>query len=405
MDAHRPGQYERRGRRGLLLRGQHRAARAARALPGRDRAPSASALPFETEVLVLDNASGDGSAGAARRASGRRPRSIALRAAARQGRERHARCCSAPAGATPAAQRGLRAAARARPRRCTRRSTRARARRRGGRARCCAPTAAPQPSAWRFPTPGDRAGRRAAARHRRLLVQSRGDAHARGRLGAVGGAARARRGGARDRLVRPAFFVYSDEVDFCRRLRDAGWATLYVPARGGRPPRAALDRRRCPSGGSSSSRATATATCASTTRPARRRAVRWLTAWTYALRAARRARAARPQPAALLAPRDGDAAPGSRRGAARGGGGLQPRPAAVGARAGQLAQAARPPPAQEAGGEQQQRDRGERQRRSRQPAAPPVGQQQLAGDGHAARSRRPAGRAGRARTAPRTGAG
>jgi N-acetylglucosaminyl-diphospho-decaprenol L-rhamnosyltransferase len=28
----------------------------------------------------------------------------------------------------------------------------------------------------------------------------------------------------------PAFFVYSDEVDFCRRLRDAGWSVLYVPA-------------------------------------------------------------------------------------------------------------------------------------------------------------------------------
>jgi N-acetylglucosaminyl-diphospho-decaprenol L-rhamnosyltransferase len=27
----------------------------------------------------------------------------------------------------------------------------------------------------------------------------------------------------------PAFFVYSDEVDFCKRLRDAGWSTLYVP--------------------------------------------------------------------------------------------------------------------------------------------------------------------------------
>ena len=28
----------------------------------------------------------------------------------------------------------------------------------------------------------------------------------------------------------PAFFVYSDEVDFCKRLRDAGWGVLYVPA-------------------------------------------------------------------------------------------------------------------------------------------------------------------------------
>jgi N-acetylglucosaminyl-diphospho-decaprenol L-rhamnosyltransferase len=27
----------------------------------------------------------------------------------------------------------------------------------------------------------------------------------------------------------PAFFVYSDETDFCKRLRDAGWAILFVP--------------------------------------------------------------------------------------------------------------------------------------------------------------------------------
>ena len=27
----------------------------------------------------------------------------------------------------------------------------------------------------------------------------------------------------------PAFFVYSDETDFCRRLADAGWRTLWVP--------------------------------------------------------------------------------------------------------------------------------------------------------------------------------
>ena len=28
----------------------------------------------------------------------------------------------------------------------------------------------------------------------------------------------------------PAFFVYSDETDFCRRLHDAGWRILFVPA-------------------------------------------------------------------------------------------------------------------------------------------------------------------------------
>ena len=30
----------------------------------------------------------------------------------------------------------------------------------------------------------------------------------------------------------PDFFVYSDETDFCKRLRDAGWRMLYVPAAG-----------------------------------------------------------------------------------------------------------------------------------------------------------------------------
>jgi N-acetylglucosaminyl-diphospho-decaprenol L-rhamnosyltransferase len=28
----------------------------------------------------------------------------------------------------------------------------------------------------------------------------------------------------------PEFFVYADETDFCKRLRDAGWRILYVPA-------------------------------------------------------------------------------------------------------------------------------------------------------------------------------
>jgi N-acetylglucosaminyl-diphospho-decaprenol L-rhamnosyltransferase len=28
----------------------------------------------------------------------------------------------------------------------------------------------------------------------------------------------------------PDFFVYYDECDFCKRLGDAGWRTLYVPA-------------------------------------------------------------------------------------------------------------------------------------------------------------------------------
>ena len=100
-------------------------------------------------------------------------------------------------------------------------------------------------------------------------------ARARGRLGAVGGAARAAR--ARPSEIGwfdPAFFVYSDEVDFCKRLARR---RLAHALRARAPPPSITSSSppaRCPSGASSSSRATATATCASTTRRPRRWAVR-----------------------------------------------------------------------------------------------------------------------------------
>ena len=62
------------------------------------------------------------------------------------------------------------------------------------------------------------------------------------------------------------FFVYSDEVDFARRLRDAGWRSLYVPAAVAIHHEQLSTGSRSPSAGSSNSRATATSTCASTTR-------------------------------------------------------------------------------------------------------------------------------------------
>ena len=56
----------------------------------------------------------------------------------------------------------------------------------------------------------------------------------------------------------PDFFVYSDEVDFARRLRDAGW-TQRVRARRRAPSTTSSSRPTpCPSGGSSNWRATAT---------------------------------------------------------------------------------------------------------------------------------------------------
>ena len=68
----------------------------------------------------------------------------------------------------------------------------------------------------------------------------------------------------------PDFFVYSDEVDFARRLRDAGWESLYVPgARAVHHEQLSNDPVGGPGRGSSNWRATATSTCASTTRPPR----------------------------------------------------------------------------------------------------------------------------------------
>jgi N-acetylglucosaminyl-diphospho-decaprenol L-rhamnosyltransferase len=86
----------------------------------------------------------------------------------------------------------------------------------------------PTPCAWRLPGP---AWALAAAvfLHDRYAVQSRGD-----RVREVGWTQSSAM------LVRVAaaaevgfldsdFFVYSDETDFCKRLRDAGWGILYVP--------------------------------------------------------------------------------------------------------------------------------------------------------------------------------
>jgi len=65
--------------------------------------------------------------------------------------------------------------------------------------------------------------------HRRYTVQSRGDA-TRDIDWAQSAALLVRRDAAEQiGWFDPAFFVYSDEVDFCKRLRDAGWRTLYVP--------------------------------------------------------------------------------------------------------------------------------------------------------------------------------
>jgi GT2 family glycosyltransferase len=82
----------------------------------------------------------------------------------------------------------------------------------------------------------------------------------------------------------PAFFVYSDEVDFCKRLRAGGWAVLYAPgaeaihheqlSTGSVPTRRIVELSRNREHYMRKHHSAGAAL-----------AVRWLTAWTYALRA------------------------------------------------------------------------------------------------------------------------
>jgi GT2 family glycosyltransferase len=85
------------------------------------------------------------------------------------------------------------------------------------------------PCAWRFPGVGT-ALIGALFLHRRLTVQSRGS-ETRPVDWAQSSALLVRRAAAAEvGYLDPAFFVYYDECDFCKRLADAGWRTLFVPA-------------------------------------------------------------------------------------------------------------------------------------------------------------------------------
>ncbi len=86
----------------------------------------------------------------------------------------------------------------------------------------------PVPCAWRFPGVGT-AAVGAVFLHRRLTVQSIGDV-TRPVDWAQSSALLVRREAAAEvGYMDPDFFVYYDECDFAKRLRDVGWRTLYVP--------------------------------------------------------------------------------------------------------------------------------------------------------------------------------
>ncbi len=96
-------------------------------------------------------------------------------------------------------------------------------------AQLLAPDGTPQPCAWRLPGVGT-AVAGALFLHRWLTVQSGGD-QTRAVGWAQSSAMLVRREAAEQvGWLDPDFFVYSDETDFCKRLGDAGWRVLYVPA-------------------------------------------------------------------------------------------------------------------------------------------------------------------------------
>ncbi|MEZ5076491.1 MAG: glycosyltransferase [Solirubrobacterales bacterium] len=190
----------------------------------------------EAEILVLDNASDDGSAAAVQSrgsfsslGANKEPRDLRLVALERRAgkaendstlmREAQGRFClllNEDSELRPGATAALLAALDADP---------------GAAAatpQLLDSAGRPTPCAWRFPGVGTAlAG--ALFLHRRLTVQSRGTAPRRVDWAQSSALMVRREAAAAVGYMDPAFFVYYDECDFAKRLADAGWHSLFVP--------------------------------------------------------------------------------------------------------------------------------------------------------------------------------
>lgn len=179
---------------------------------------------MESEVLVLDNASTDGSAAAVRaigdirlieleRRAGKAENDSTLMRAAKG---RYCLLLNEDSEIRPDAAEALIAALEADPRAAA------------ATPRLLDAAGEPTPCAWRFPGVGTAlAG--ALFLHRPFTVQSRGE-EARRVDWAQSSALMVRREAAAEvGYMDPDFFVYYDECDFCKRLAEAGWRTLFVP--------------------------------------------------------------------------------------------------------------------------------------------------------------------------------
>jgi N-acetylglucosaminyl-diphospho-decaprenol L-rhamnosyltransferase len=235
----------------------------------------------EREVLVLDNASDDGSA-AAVEALGRDIRLFALERRTgkaendstllKEARGRYCLLLNEDAQLMPGAVEALIEALDADPQAAS------------AAAQLIGPNGERQPCAWRLPGVGT-ALIWALFLHKWLTLESRGDETR--EVGWTQSSAMLVRREAAEEVgwLDPDFFVYSDETDFCKRLHDAGWRILWVP----RARAIHYDQLATDSAGASRRivefhrnrdrymRKHHSAAAAF--------AVRWLTAWPYLLRA------------------------------------------------------------------------------------------------------------------------
>lgn len=181
---------------------------------------------IEREVLVLDNASDDGSADAVRELGGE-IRLIALERRTgkaandstlmREARGKYCLLLNEDSELLPGAAEALVAALEANPKAAA------------ATAQLLDSGGNPVPSAWRFPGVGT-AAIGALFLHRRFTVQSVGDEIRRVDWAQSSALLVRREAAAEVGYMDPDFFVYYDECDFAKRLADAGWHSLFVPA-------------------------------------------------------------------------------------------------------------------------------------------------------------------------------
>jgi len=184
-------------------------------------------LERPTEVLVLDNASADGSARiAAEHPVGARVIALTRREGKAandsrlldEARGRYALLLGAGTELRAGATKGLLDAMERDPEAAC------------AGAAVLAPDGTPRPSAWRFPSLGTTLAQ-ALLLHRSLVVQSGSAGRGTRKVDWCQSACLMVRVQASATIghLDPEYFVFGDEVDLQRRLRDAGWHTLFVP--------------------------------------------------------------------------------------------------------------------------------------------------------------------------------